>query len=164
MKRFLVIAAAASLLAGCASNRAHRAETARSDRDVQVVQPSDLSPEQIRIVQRALASRGQDVDIHGRFDQKTLTGLKKFQKKNNLPATGNLSFATVERLGINPADVMPVRGERMYDSTSPTMSAPDDNLSNPENSRPIGTTPSGQEEDPNNERINTDSPENTVPR
>jgi peptidoglycan hydrolase-like protein with peptidoglycan-binding domain len=114
MKRALLIAAAAAI--ACASQqRTSSDETYRSSRDTAsgettVVQPSSLSPEQVRLVQRSLADRGFAVDMNGRFDGRTQQALTDFQRARGLPSTGNLNPPTVEALGLDPRDVMPVRG------------------------------------------------------
>jgi peptidoglycan hydrolase-like protein with peptidoglycan-binding domain len=84
--------------------------TAPSEQQTSVVQPSDLSPEQVRLVQRALSDRGFALDLSGRFDERTQTALGDFQRARGLPATGNLNQPTVEALGLDPREVMPVRG------------------------------------------------------
>ena len=71
---------------------------------------SELSPEQIRLVQRALADRGYPVDLTGAFDGRTRSALEEFQRARGLPADGKLDPNTLETLGIDPRDVMPVRG------------------------------------------------------
>lgn len=82
-----------------------------------VIQPSDLSPEQVRLVQRSLVDRGFAVDPGGTFDDRTQTALMDFQRARGLAATGKLNQPTIDALGLDPRDVMPVRG---------TVGAPDD--------------------------------------
>ncbi len=81
------------------------------------IQPSDLSPEQVRLVQRSLVDRGFAVDPGGTFDDRTQTALMDFQRARGLPATGKLNQPTIDALGLDPRDVMPVRG---------TVASPDD--------------------------------------
>jgi peptidoglycan hydrolase-like protein with peptidoglycan-binding domain len=119
MKRTVLLMAVASL-AGCMSREKTYSATpsppsaaASADHHVAaVIQPSELSPEQVRTVQRSLAGRGFAVDASGTFDDRTQTALMDFQRARGLPATGNLNNPTVEALGIDPRDVMPVRGVR----------------------------------------------------
>jgi peptidoglycan hydrolase-like protein with peptidoglycan-binding domain len=74
------------------------------------IAPSDLSAEQIRLVQRSLIDRGFAVDPTGTFDDRTQTALMDFQRARGLPATASLDQPTIDALGIDPRDVMPVRG------------------------------------------------------
>jgi peptidoglycan hydrolase-like protein with peptidoglycan-binding domain len=111
-------AAALVLLAGCMSHersaQSDRAASRASEMQRQqatVARPSDFSPEQVRTLQRALSDRGFAVDLTGRFDDRTQTALMDFQRARGLPSTGNLNRPTVEALGIDPREVMPVRGE-----------------------------------------------------
>ena len=113
MKQGLIFAFA--LLFACShgsssSGGTARTSTAASEQQTSVVQPSDLSPEQVRLVQRALSDRGFALDLSGRFDERTQTALGDFQRARGLPATGNLNQPTVEALGLDPREVMPVRG------------------------------------------------------
>jgi peptidoglycan hydrolase-like protein with peptidoglycan-binding domain len=123
MKRGLGISLA--LLAGCMSHE----RSAGSDRAVAspaqarsdqagVAQPSEFAPEQVRTLQRALADRGFAVDLTGRFDDHTQTALQDFQRARGLPPTGNLDQPTVEALGLDPREVLPVRGESDHASQS----------------------------------------------
>jgi peptidoglycan hydrolase-like protein with peptidoglycan-binding domain len=59
------------------------------------------------------------VDLTGHFDDRTQTALMDFQRARGLPSTGNLNQPTVEALGIDPREVMPVRGESERQETSP---------------------------------------------
>jgi peptidoglycan hydrolase-like protein with peptidoglycan-binding domain len=116
MKRVLTIMAL-TLAAACSHERAGRGQTTvetnapPNDQQTAVVQPSDLSSEQVRLVQRALSDRGFAVDLSGSFDDRTQTALMDFQRARGLPATGNLNQPTVDALGIDPTTVMPVRGK-----------------------------------------------------
>jgi peptidoglycan hydrolase-like protein with peptidoglycan-binding domain len=115
MKREVLVVAVAALLA--CSNKARTyggnastepASPAKAQADV--IQPSDLSAEQIRLVQRSLVDRGFAVDPGGTFDDRTRTALMDFQRARGLPATGELNQPTIDALGLDPRDVMPVRG------------------------------------------------------
>ncbi len=112
MKRTIVLVVVAAAAAACSSReRSYSSGQASSPaaEETNVVQPSELSPEQVRLVQRALADRGFAVDPTGSFDARTETALMDFQRARGLPATGNLNSPTVEALGMDPRDVMPVR-------------------------------------------------------
>ena len=129
MKRFVLVLAVASL-AGCSSREKTYSDTtgpssgsaSSQDQQAAVIQPSELSPEQVRTVQRSLSERGFAVDPTGTFDDRTQTALMDFQRARGLPATGNLNNPTVEALGIDPRDVMPVHGSR----PAPARSSSDD--------------------------------------
>jgi peptidoglycan hydrolase-like protein with peptidoglycan-binding domain len=106
---------ALAVLAACSTPRAVAPSDAvardRASEDPStVVKPSALSPEQVRVVQRSLIDRGFAVDLSGEFDPLTRRALTDFQRARGLPATGNLNTSTVEALGVDPRDVMPVRG------------------------------------------------------
>ena len=113
MRKALLALAAAGALAGC--NRQATYETPRPatpgspEDDTWVAQPTDLSREQVETVQRALSSRGFQVDATGTFDAATQTALADFQRSRGLPATGNLNADTAAALGIDPAKVRPPR-------------------------------------------------------
>jgi peptidoglycan hydrolase-like protein with peptidoglycan-binding domain len=115
MKRAFAVLALATL-AACAG----RARTAGSaggapapaadEHQAVVIQPEQLSPEQVRLVQRTLSDRGFAVDATGRFDDPTQSALMDFQRARALPPTGNLNAPTVDALGLDPREVMPARG------------------------------------------------------
>jgi peptidoglycan hydrolase-like protein with peptidoglycan-binding domain len=64
----------------------------------------------VRLVQRALADRGYPVELSGVFDTHTRSALTRFQRARGLPGDGTLDGSTLETLGIDPRDVLPVRG------------------------------------------------------
>ena len=113
MRKLLILAALA--LAACSHSRSSKGEEAASSGTqpgdkTWVAQPGDLSPEQVRVVQRSLGDRGFAVELTGNYDDQTRVALSDFQRSRGLPATGNLNAETAAALGIDPADVMPVRG------------------------------------------------------
>jgi hypothetical protein len=109
MKRsFLVIAFAG--IAACAHGSSSSAGAAPSSSAAGAVAPSELSPEQIRVVQRSLADRGFAVPLTGTFDESTRSAVTDFQRARGLATTGSLDTATIESLGIDPRTVMPARG------------------------------------------------------
>ncbi len=71
-----------------------------------------LSPEQIRLVQRALTARGYSTPVSGKFDERTRSALMSFQKSQSLAVSGTLDSKTVDALGFAPTQVAPVRGRR----------------------------------------------------
>jgi peptidoglycan hydrolase-like protein with peptidoglycan-binding domain len=113
VKKLLVITTAAVL--ACASRQNTSSDTSMATSGAEdratVIQPSSLSPEQVRLVQRSLVDRGFAVDLSGSFDQPTQSALSEFQRARGLPATGNLNTPTMDALGLDPRDVMPVRGD-----------------------------------------------------
>ena len=143
MKRAIYVLAAAAL--ACASQQktspgSEASPASRAGEDqASVVQPSSLSPEQVRLVQRSLIDRGFAVDLSGSFDQPTQTALTEFQRARGLPATGNLNAPTIDALGLDPRDVMPVRGQR-GSMQSPAQSGGAYG-SSPGSSSPYGRTP-----------------------
>ena len=68
------------------------------------------SPEQIRMVQRALTDRGFAVELSGAYDDQTKTALSDFQRSRGLSETGTVDSETASALGLDPAQTMPVRG------------------------------------------------------
>lgn len=141
MKRTVLVLLAAA--AACASQQRPQGETysttsPSAEQQATVIQPSSLSPEQVRLVQRSLADRGFAVDLTGRFDDPTRQALTQFQRARGLPATGNLTPPTVDALGLDPRDVMPVRGERTDREAAPNPRDP-----NPEGSLRKNVPPSG---------------------
>lgn len=100
-------------LAACNRERTYSAPAPSSGpgEGTWVAQPGDLSTEQVRIVQRSLGDRGFPIELTGKFDDSTRTALADFQSSRGLPNTGNLSSQTAAALGIDPVDVMPVRGK-----------------------------------------------------
>jgi len=105
MKRSLLTVAFATLTA-CSAHA-----TAASPRG-DAVEPSQLSAEQVRLVQRSLAANGLGVQATGDFDDRTRSALAGFQRARGIPVTGALDTTTAEALGIDPRDATPVRGLR----------------------------------------------------
>lgn len=68
-----------------------------------------LSPEQIRLVQRALADKGYSNPVNGQLDEGTRSSLISFQRSHDLPMTGTLDSRTVDALGFDARQVTPVR-------------------------------------------------------
>jgi hypothetical protein len=57
--------------------------------------------DRVREVQRALQEKGYDAGpVDGIVGPKTRSGVKQFQRAENLPATGKLDEKTAERLGV----------------------------------------------------------------
>ncbi len=72
---------------------------------------SDLSAEQVRLVQRSLRDRGLAVNVTGVIDDQTRTALRDFQRAHRLVPSGRLDSPTTEALGVDPRDVRAARGE-----------------------------------------------------
>lgn len=112
MRKALLAAAAAAAL--CACHREATYETPRSAApaasaadETWVAQPTELSTDQVQLVQKALSGRGFQVDATGTFDAATQTALADFQRSRGLPATGNLNADTAAALGLDPRQVRP---------------------------------------------------------
>lgn len=69
-----------------------------------------LSPEQIRLVQRALTAKGHAAPVTGKLDERTRSALVSFQRSQSLPVSGTLDSRTIDALGFAPSQVTPVRG------------------------------------------------------
>ena len=61
----------------------------------------DLSPDEIREVQRVLIQRGFSVEIDGRLGPRTRQALIQFQRREGLQATGQIDSRTVTSLGVS---------------------------------------------------------------
>ncbi len=70
----------------------------------------ELSPEGVRLIQRALTAKGHATAVTGRVDENTRSALRGFQRESSLPVSGALDEGTVEALGVDVSDVRPVRG------------------------------------------------------
>lgn len=110
----VILSAVAMIAVACSAHRAASPGASGAEPEASArpgaLPASDLSPEQVRLVQRALADRGYPVNLTGAFDGQTQTALSEFQRARGLPADGKLDPSTLETLGIDPRDVMPVRG------------------------------------------------------
>jgi len=61
----------------------------------------DLSPDEIREVQRVLISRGFSVEIDGRLGPRTRQALIQFQRREGLQPTGRIDSRTITSLGVS---------------------------------------------------------------
>ena len=80
----------------------------RTSRDMAMAE--EMSPEGVRLIQRALAEKGHATGVTGELDENTRSSLMGFQRENALPASGALDEKTVEALGLDVSQVRPVRG------------------------------------------------------
>jgi peptidoglycan hydrolase-like protein with peptidoglycan-binding domain len=109
----LVLVAVAAVAAGCSRKRPPALtppQVNAAEEKTWVAAPGDLSPEQVKRIQRALADRGFAVEGTGRYDDQTRTAVRDFQRSRGLGATGNLNPDTAQALGLDPESVIPVRG------------------------------------------------------
>lgn len=60
----------------------------------------ELSETQIREVQNALVEQGAAIVVNGKLGKDTIDALSAFQKKNDLPVTGKIDTATLDKLGV----------------------------------------------------------------
>jgi putative peptidoglycan binding protein len=78
-------------------NPSPRAGRSASEPDEQMV----VTPNDIRMAQQALRTKGFQPGNDGKLDEQTQEALAKFQKQNNLPATGVLDEKTAAKLGVD---------------------------------------------------------------
>jgi hypothetical protein len=88
--------------------RVEESQGIRTSREL--ARAEELSPEGVRLVQRALTAKGHATGITGKLDESTRSSLMGFQRENALPASGTLDGKTVEALGLDVSQVRPVRG------------------------------------------------------
>jgi peptidoglycan hydrolase-like protein with peptidoglycan-binding domain len=66
------------------------------------IDPSQLSPQQIRQIQMTLNRKGFDADrADGKWGPQTQAALKNFQKKQHIEGAGQLDTRTLAALGVN---------------------------------------------------------------
>lgn len=79
---------------------------ARGGRPTIAAEPEGLmNPGALRRIQAALRSKGYLREPSGRMDEATSVGLRRFQRDQDLAATGAPDRETLERLGIDPNSV-----------------------------------------------------------
>ena len=101
--RKIILASCLVAAAACAGSSANQRPT-----------PS-WSSEQVRMIQRSLTERGYPVEPTGALDGDTQAALASFQRSRDLPPSGAIDDPTLLALGIDPADVTPVRGRTASD-------------------------------------------------
>ncbi|BDG08695.1 peptidoglycan-binding domain-containing protein [Anaeromyxobacter paludicola] len=148
MKRMLQVLALAAPLVACSSREKSYSDTSMQSASAaeprsEVARPSDLSAEQVRLVQRALSDKGFATDLNGSWDDRTKSALMSFQRSVNLAPTGNVNAQTAEALGLDPQQVMPVRGQGTQSDDTGSMHDPQKNDSNtrPGTEGSVGGTP-----------------------
>lgn len=62
---------------------------------------SDLSAEEIRIIQQALVANGYQIDVDGVFGPETQQALIAFQRRNGFAASGRIDSQTLVALNVN---------------------------------------------------------------
>ena len=74
----------------------------RTSRPAEIIEEKMVvNPTHVRRAQDALRARGLKPGDDGKLDQNTQEALAKFQKQNNLPATGVLDDKTAAKLGVD---------------------------------------------------------------
>ena len=74
----------------------------RTSRPAEIIEEKMVvKPNHIRLAQEALRARGLNPGNDGKLDESTQEALAKFQKQNNLPATGVLDDKTAAKLGVD---------------------------------------------------------------
>ncbi len=116
MKRLLTILALCAPLVACSSRERSYSDSSMPSASsaaprAEVARGSDLSAEQVRLVQRALSDKGFSTELNGMWDDRTRGSLMSFQRSVNLAPTGHVNAQTAEALGLDPQQVMPVRGQ-----------------------------------------------------
>jgi peptidoglycan hydrolase-like protein with peptidoglycan-binding domain len=82
------------------------------------------SPEVVKQVQQQLNQKGYEVgSADGQAGPRTQAGVKKFQEKENLSATGRIDQQTLAALGINEQDATGGFGRSPASSSSPSGSS-----------------------------------------
>ncbi len=115
MKRLLRVLVLAGPLLACSREKTYSGTSTQNASAAEpragVARPSDLSAEQVRLVQRALSDKGFSTELNGMWDDRTKSSLMSFQRSVSLAPTGNINAQTAEALGLDPQQVMPVRGQ-----------------------------------------------------
>ena len=88
--------------------RVEASQGIKTSRDLAMAE--EMSPEGVRLIQRALTAKGYATGITGELDENTRSSLMGFQRENALPASGALDEKTVDALGLDVSQVRPVRG------------------------------------------------------
>lgn len=91
-------------------------EEVSSARPVRTTPGGMLDPQSMHEVQRALGRHGEKVDESGQLDDATQAALKRFQRKQDQPATGFPDYDTLRRLGLDPRDIY-LGGTRRREAT-----------------------------------------------
>jgi peptidoglycan hydrolase-like protein with peptidoglycan-binding domain len=104
MKAYTYLPAVLLLGVACATSSGAAREKGMS-------QTGDLSAEQVRMVQRSLTEAGYTTGLSGHLDDQTRKTLTAFQQAKGLQPSGALDESTAEALGLDPREVIPVRGE-----------------------------------------------------
>ena len=113
MRRILALLAFA--IAGChahhvANDRESmksppKREEVSSARPVRTTPGGMLDPRSMRRIQQALHRHGEAVSESGQLDDATQAALKRFQRKQQQPATGLPDYDTLRRLGLDPKEI-----------------------------------------------------------
>jgi carboxyl-terminal processing protease len=76
-------------------------------------QISNLEKEKKKDIEQALQDKGFDPgSVDGMIDSQTQSAISKFQRDNNLPATGTVDEQTAKQLGV---EIMPSSSEKQSD-------------------------------------------------
>jgi peptidoglycan hydrolase-like protein with peptidoglycan-binding domain len=123
-----IVAAVAAIFATgalAAGDPSHQRPSSQSSSGSSSAMPSQASgqaqsPEVVKQVQKQLNDKGYEVGAaDGQAGPKTQAGLKKFQEKENLSATGRIDQQTLAALGINEQDATGGFGKSPASSSSP---------------------------------------------
>ena len=102
MKPLISLAAVVLAAAACAPQEGRMAQAPAAGPTV-ATDTAIYAPETIQAVQEALKERRFVVgNVEGRMDEETRFGLRDFQQRQRLPATGSIDPQTLQALGIRP--------------------------------------------------------------
>ena len=103
------------LLAGCHAHEVARdrqtmkspprQQEVASARPVRTTPGGMLDPQSMHKIQQALSRHGEKAGDSGQLDDATQAALKRFQRKQDQPATGLPDYDTLHRLGLDPKDI-----------------------------------------------------------
>ncbi|HEX4461185.1 MAG TPA: peptidoglycan-binding domain-containing protein [Polyangia bacterium] len=76
-----------------------------SERPVRTTPGGMLDPKSMRMLQGALNRHGVNTPTSGQLDDETQASLRKFQRREQMAATGMPDFDTLRKLGLDPKTI-----------------------------------------------------------
>lgn len=89
-----------------------RAERPPARADGPALTAASLDPAAIRMIQQALRARGIDVAVDGQWGERTVEGLRAFQRSQAMDPLGEPDVHTLVALGLIPGESRPLAGYR----------------------------------------------------